>query len=76
MGEPITTEDVEAVIKKIDQDGSGEIEITEFTDFIMKGSASAGSAQGSAGGEVSRSGDGASPTGSASQVAQAQRVRS
>ena len=37
VGEPITTEDVEKVINKIDQDGSGEIEIAEFTDFILQG---------------------------------------
>ena len=37
VGEPITTEDVAQVIQKIDQDGSGEIEIGEFTEFILQG---------------------------------------
>ena len=35
VGEPMTKEDVARVIEKIDQDGSGEIEIQEFADFIL-----------------------------------------
>ena len=36
VGEPVTLEDVESVIKKVDRDGDGKIDYAEFSNVILE----------------------------------------
>ena len=50
VGEPVTMDDVKALIDAIDEDGDGEIDLVEFSEFVVNGSKKGAGGGGGGGG--------------------------